>query len=212
MIYVILISIIMIISVVAIGMINAITGATNFIFKLPRIYILLSLLVLISGPIMAVLIYVQNFKLSFVPDALRVNTISYSKEESWGLGPGGNEAGIRIYPLPEEIAEIIKTRGMEFFKNLPENKNQRKRKWRGRYGVWHETPISENRYWKRNNGDILDIYDYICRYGFCIQIDKSVLDQAAEIINTKGNYYAYGRIGLIVVSPTKKVVIYMYNG
>ena len=58
----------------------------------------------------------------------------------------------------------------------------------------------------------LDIYDYICAYGFCIEIDEAVRTQAMEIVNSKGNYYAYGRIGLIVVSPSKKLVLYMYNG
>ena len=27
-----------------------------------------------------------------------------AKEKSWGFGPGANEAGIRLYPLSEKIA------------------------------------------------------------------------------------------------------------
>lgn len=180
--------------------------------KLSRVYFFLILSMLIASPIAAFKIYERGFKLSVVPDALQVSSISYSEEESWGFGPGGNEAGIRVYPLSEKIANQITKRGIEFFNNLPANKNQQERRWRGQYGSWNETPIKEDRYWKQKEGEDLEIYDYICRYGFCIKIDDTVVGQVTDIINSEGNYYAYGRIGLIVVSPSKKLVIYMYNG
>ena len=180
--------------------------------KLPRAYFIFIITILIASPIVAFKIYERGFKLSVVPDALQVSSISYSEEESWGFGPGGNEAGIRVYPLSEKIANQIAKRGIEFFNNLPPNKNQKNRRWRGKYESWNETPVKEDRYWKQKEGGDLDIYDYICRYGFCISIDEKVVGQATDIVNSEGNYYAYGRIGLIVVSPSKKLVIYMYNG
>lgn len=180
--------------------------------KLTRGWFVLLVSFLIASPVVAFKIYERDFKLSVVPDALQVNSITYSEEESWGFGPGGNEAGIRVYPLSEEIANQITKRGIEFFNNLPANKNQQNRRWRGRYSLWNQTPVKEDKYWKKKSEIGLDIYDYICRYGFCIEIDDEVVRQATEIINSKGNYYAYGRIGLIVVSPAKKLVLYMYNG
>ena len=72
--------------------------------------------------------------MSVIPDALHVSSISYREEESWGFGPGGNEAGIWIYPLSEEVANHISQSGMEFFKELPPNQNQRERDLRGIYG------------------------------------------------------------------------------
>ena len=191
----------------------AIIAGTIFAHKkLRRVHFFLILSVLIASPIVTFKVYERDFKLSVVPDALQVNSISYSEEESWGFGPGGNEAGIRVYPLPEEVANQITRRGIEFFNNLPANENQRKRRWRGRYGSWNVTPVKEDFYWKQKEEGGLDIYDYICRYGFCIEIDGAVVGQATDIINNEGNYYAYGRVGLIVVSPTKKLVLYMYNG
>ena len=62
--------------------------------KLPRSYFFFLFLTLITSLIVALKIYERNFKLSVVPDALQVGSIAYSKEESWGFGPGGNEAGI----------------------------------------------------------------------------------------------------------------------
>jgi hypothetical protein len=182
--------------------------------KLPRLYSLLLLVALIVGPFMAFKSYERSFMLSVVPDALHVTSISYSKEESWGFGPGGNEAGIRIYPLSNQVADEISQKGIEFFNNLPPNKDQDSRRWRGNYSEWSQTPISaDGKRWKsKKETGSLNIYDYICAYGFCIEIDDAMLKQATEIINSKGSYYAYGRIGLIVVSPSKKLVLYMYNG
>ena len=194
------------------ALIAIIAGVVFAYKKLTHRHFSLLLLLLVTSPIVAFKIYERDFMLSVVPDALKIRSISYSEEESWGFGPGGNEAGIRVYPLSEEIANQITERGIEFLNNLPANKNQQNRRWRGRYESWNETPLKESEYWKRKGKMGLDIYDYICRYGFCIQIDETIAGQAADIINSEGGYYAYGRIGLIVVSPAKKLVLYMYNG
>jgi hypothetical protein len=171
---------------------------------------LLALLIVI--PLAAFKTYERNFMLSVVPEALQVNSIVYSKEESWGFGPGGNEAGIRTYPLKGEIANLISIQGIEFFNSMPANQKQANRDWRGRYGDWAETPISSISWKNKEETGSLDIYDYICAYGFCIDIDDAVVKEATQIMNSKGSYYAYGRIGLIVVSPSRKLVLYMYNG
>lgn len=157
--------------------------------------------------------YEKSFMLSAVPDALHAQSVSYSKEESWGFGPGGNEAGIRTYPLSDSVVRDIAQRGMEFFRNMPPNKDQQERRWRGYYGNWAETPVASGERWQPRQGSgTLHIYDYICRYGFCIDIDPDIVSMANSIVNSAGSYYAYGRIGLIVVSPEHKLVVYMYNG
>jgi len=194
------------------ALITIIAGIVFAYKKLTHRHFALLILILVVSPVAAFKFYERGFKLSVVPDALQVDSISYSKEESWGFGPGGNEAGIRVYPLSDEIANQIMKRGIEFFNNLPANNDQKNRRWRGRYESWNETPIKESKYWKQKGGGGLDMYDYICRYGFCIEIDNEVISQATDIINSEGSYYAYGRIGLIVVSPAKNLVIYMYNG
>jgi hypothetical protein len=181
--------------------------------KLPRFYYVLLFCTLVTVPVAALKVYERGLMLSVTPDALDVNSISYSKEESWGFGPGGNEAGIRVYPLSKEIAKQISEHGIDFFNNMPPNKNQRKRRWRGSYYNWSETPIRVDHHWQPNEKTKnFDIYDYICAYGFCIDIEPKVVDEANAIVNGAGSYYAYGRIGLIVVCPSKKLVLYMYNG
>ncbi len=156
--------------------------------------------------------YERKFNLEVIPDALEVRTVSYRNEESWGFGPGGNEAGILIYPLPEDVSRKALRGGIKYFENLPPNQDQQSRNWRGRYELWSETPIREDR-WEINPGTgLLNVTDYICAYGFCIHIPPDRLKQVNEIISRPGSFYARGRIGIIVVSPEQKLVLYFYNG
>ena len=181
--------------------------------RLPRIWFVLLVTLLIGGPLAAFKLYDRRFALEVVPDALKVDSIAYRKEESWGFGPGGNEAGIRVYPLSEELAGTIEQRGLDFFLNLAPNEDQSSRDWRGLYEDWAETPVKSDQRWKADaQTGHLDVYDFICAYGFCIDIKAAVVDEANSIVNRRGSYYAYGRIGLIVVSPEKRLVIYLYNG
>lgn len=178
----------------------------------PGKFIVLVLL-LIAPPFIAYKSYERDFKLGVVPDALNVSSISYSEEESWGFGPGGNEAGIRTYPIPEAISKKIAENGISYFEAMPPNRKKRKGYWQGVYSNWQETPIKTDKYWKPRKGtNSLNIYDYICRYGFCIDIKPSVVAEANAIVNSPGSYYAYGRNGLIIVNPERNLVLFIYNG
>lgn len=157
--------------------------------------------------------YHLDFMLSVVPDALGVHSVSYRKEESWGFGPGGNEAGVRVYPLEEQIAVQVREGGLAFLSNMPANKNQEGRRWRGAYSEWRETPIKSSEHWR---SDIMsgrfEVYDYVCRYGFCVEIENDIVEEVGLIVNSSGSYYAYGRVGLIIVSPSWRKIIYLYSG
>jgi hypothetical protein len=179
--------------------------------KLPKRIFIALIVLLIAVPVVGFKMYERRFMLSVVPDALDVSAIAYSKEESWGFGPGGNEAGIRVYPLPEHVSKEIEARGIDYFKTMPPNTDQHDREWRGSYSKWEETPIKRERHWDSGK-QRLDIYDYICAYGFCIDIEPDIVRQANGIVNAPDSYYAYGRIGVIVVSPENNLVLYFYNG
>ena len=189
----------------------ALIGAIVSLNKRRYYFLLLACPLVLATSIAGYKVYERSFHLSFVPDALGVSSITYTKEESWSFGPGGNEAGITLYRLPDSTAEQIEKLGIGYFLNLPPNYNQQSRRWRGLYKSWSATPIREDRRWRRSEGE-LQVYDYVCRYGFCISIDRDVLTQVTGIINSEGSYYAYGRVGAIVVSPSNRLVVYLYNG
>lgn len=119
-----------------------IAGGVYAYRKLPGYLFLLLVILAMAMPIAVFTNYERRFMLSFAPDALEVHSIGYREEESWGrFGPGGNEAGIRVYPLPDKIARQVSEQGLEFLDNLPPNQDQGSRRWRGYYGEWSETPI-----------------------------------------------------------------------
>jgi hypothetical protein len=197
--------------------IATITGLIYAYKKLSRLKflcIIAFLVCLIAVTFIGCKIDERNFMLSVVPDALGVNSISYQKEESWGYGLSGKEVGIRVYPLPEKISKEIEGRGIEFFNSMPPNQDQIYRDQRGKYDNWAETPIQsfDRRKPNKGNGSLNLFYDYICVYDFCRDINSEVLAQVNSIANSKGSYYAYGRSGLIIVSPSKKIVSYIYKG
>jgi len=176
--------------------------------KLPFPYFLLVIFIFITVPYITFELYERNFKLSVIPDPLYVNSISYSEEKLWGFGPGGNETGIRVYPLSEQVAQKISKQGINFFTNIPSNQNQAG----VHYYNWLPTPVKPDRFWKpREDSTEFNIYDYICAYGFCIDIKPTIVEEANAIINTTGSYYAYGSSSLIIVSPEKKLVLYLYR-
>jgi hypothetical protein len=191
----------------------AITTAIVFTYKkLGPGFFLLLLASLLLASTAAWKHYEHEFVLQAVPDALQVRSILYANDESWGFGPGGNEAGIRFYPLSDEVAFRIGRGGINYLQQLPPNKDQPSRDWRGRYEQWSETPIQGDHWKIDENTGLLNVTDYICAYGFCIDIPTDRLRQANEIVSKPGSFYARGRIGTIVVSPKEKLVLYFYNG
>lgn len=180
--------------------------------KLPIWAFLLIIGFLVAAPVAAYKNFERRFYLSHVPDALAVSTITYELQESWGFGPGGNEAGILVYPLSDQLSRQVEQGGVKFLQNMPRNQNQETRGWQGNYETWLETPAA-NPQWKPDaKTGRLNVMDYICVYGFCIDVAPEVVAEANEIVNSAGSYYAQGRIGIIVVSPKKKKVLYFYNG
>lgn len=190
-----------------------IVGALIYVYKKFRfkgVLLLVASLVLVPTALWKS--YERKLILQAVPDALEVRSVSYRNEESWGVGPGGNEAGIRFYPLSEDVSREVGRGGIQYFEQLPPNKDQQSRSWRGHYAQWRETPIRGD-HWKIDPGTgLLNVTDYICAYGFCIDIPSDRLKQANEIVSRPGSFYARGRIGIIVVSPEQKLVLYFYNG
>lgn len=190
-----------------------IVGALIYAYRKLRLrWFLVLVAALFLAPVVIWKSYERQLILEAVPQALGVRTVSYRLEESWGFGPGGNEAGIRFYPLSEDIARAVGKGGVKYLDQLPPNSDQESRDWRGQYGRWNETPIRGDHWQINTNTGLLNVIDYICTYGFCIDIPQERLKQANEIVSKPGNFYAYSRNGIIVVSPDQRLILYFYNG
>lgn len=156
----------------------------------------------------------ERFALSFVPDGLGVSTILYSKEESWGYWwlplPGDNEFGVRIYALSESVAQQILKQGPAFFATMPSNTGRASREWRGVYRKWVPTPfVSPDDIKSQQRSFPLSYAEVDPEGGFTI--DPAFRIQLRRILRSPGSYYAFGRVGIIVVSPGERRVVFMYN-
>jgi len=178
--------------------------------------------VLLSAVVLGVVLARQSaltsHHLSFVPPAMEVSDILYVAEESWGFGPGGNETGIIVYQMPPLTRERIEREGILWLSSL-EGSGDR---WRGRYTMWHQTPYSADAagdfdFWSLGEmgescGHAEGIARYMFRYGFCIPFDEDIEALANEALEAPGGFYAFGRIGLLILIPEKNRIIYAYNG
>ncbi len=92
----------------------------------------------------------------------------------------------------------------------------------GAYKGWRETPVAPDGSWfvdfSEWGGDIREVivgvYTYICHRGliYCVIVDQTLIEEANAIALRRGSYYAYdGQGALIIVSPGKERVIYLYQ-
>ncbi|WP_156510543.1 hypothetical protein [Labrenzia sp. OB1] len=156
--------------------------------------------------------------LKFVPDAMDVWWVDYALEESWGFGPGGKEAGIIVFDMPVKTKQHLASGGLDWLENMPPNGRSG---WQGRYRNWKSTPIPANEKWAapENCSDSPESngYHYNCpsvtRYlGALIRVDRDVAQMVDEAVFSSGAYYAYGRVGMIILIPERARIVYIYAG
>jgi len=185
-------------------------GVVVAFVKAPRTMLALSA-ALVLASVSAWRLTLRAHHLGHVPGALEVTRLLYVSEESWGFGPGGNEAGFLAYALPERTAVQIANEGLGWFDRLQDG--HRSEGWRGRFGDWQRTPVEADTRWQPDPASArMEVLDYVCAYGFCIDIDHVQLRAAEDAINSPGSYYAHGRIGLVVIVPHARRVYFLYNG
>ncbi len=148
---------------------------------------------------------------SYVPEGLGVNKILFAAEDSWGFGPGGNETGVIVYELPEGVAEEIRHGGTDYLAKLPPRSGSN-HDWHGRFERWQSTPITSDRAWFAEKDASPRIANYLNQYGFGIPIDVQIERDIDDVISKQGSYFAYGRIGMLIVIPEIHRVVFAYAG
>jgi hypothetical protein len=126
--------------------------------------------------------------------------------------------------MPETTYDALQTGGIEWLQNLSSNS------WsgsQGRYDEWHSTPVPETEVWaspEACDSGMSDFYSitqhpicpsiasYMAKYGYWIPFDAEIESLANEAVFSPGAYYSYGRIGILIVIPGKRRLIYVYNG
>lgn len=158
-----------------------------------------------------------SFENGRIPSNTRVEQTIFSKEEAWGLGPGGNEAGLLIYELNSEDAAHLVSRE-RFLKSSDQIRSEIDPA-DSSYYEWKRTPIpnilqeSENECADRTESSTLRIEDYIQQYCYFITVDPAYKQMVDKIIALPGSYHAFGDGGsLIIVAPRQRKIVLAYAG
>ncbi len=159
----------------------------------------------------------RGHRLSFVPEAMGVSNILYAAEESsWGFGPGGNGTSIIVYEMPTAIAARLQAQGLKYLEDLP----QQSTGWRGQYSTWLSTPVTSDPRWEwprslaglHGGWSSPGIGDYLFRNGDLLRLDQGIEQLVNDAILRPGSYYAYGRIGVIILIPASRRIVFAYRG
>ncbi len=161
-----------------------------------------------------------GFYLSVVPDEFNVYWISYLKQDGAGIGPGACESGIRVFSLPEDVAKKIDSGGVSYLSSLQSQSKNNSDNWRKRYDNWQQTPIHVTRHWTdymslRDDTDYSkekpSVLFYMDAHGCSPKIAQDVLELVDKAIVSKGNYYAQRSSGVMILIPSEKKAVYVFN-
>lgn len=151
---------------------------------------------------------------SMTPPCLGVLKVIYSKEETWGIGPGSNQTGIVVFELPGDIANDIDQRGRGFFDQcaLARTVAASGRKTRTSY-TWQATPVLvEATGADMNNVLTHNIGEYLDKYGFGIAIDRQVEQDIDNALTSQDNWVQDAGSRLIIVMPKASKLVFAYRG
>lgn len=158
----------------------------------------------------------RSRQLRYLPAAMGVSRVLYAQEDDFGsVGlPGDNETGIILYEMPEAVVRELSSNAPAYLDTISLPIGDR----RGGFENWHRTPVTVDERWPRGSYEgrwkwvSPGIGDYMGRYGFAIPFDADVERLVNDAIFKPGSYYAYGRIGLIILIPAVQRVVFVYSG
>jgi hypothetical protein len=162
--------------------------------------------------------------LSFVPDSMNVWWVRHASEETWGsLGlPGDNEIGIIVYDMPDRVRQGLQDNGLAWLDSISIDHTGD----RAMYGDWRTSPIPTNLRWTDpaqcppSNTDRYrivypngcpSITGYFGGYGLPASFDPEVEKMVNKAFATPGSFYAFDRIGILILIPVQERIVYIYS-
>ncbi len=147
-----------------------------------------------------------------IPSALHATGMSYRKEDFGGIGPGANEAGVVVYPLPAAVVGQIERQGMAFFDALGPD-------WSG----WGASPVVMGDDWgpaPQSAGYFVSASPLELRLNrypgggeVSAGVSPDIRDRIDAAITQAGSYYAFRPGGgLIIVNPARAEAYFVFSG
>jgi hypothetical protein len=148
------------------------------------------------------------------PPCLGVLKVVYSKEETWGFDPGGNETGIVIFELPRAIVNDIEQQGLRFLNQCASTRviDESGRKTQTLY-TWQATPVLVEATGPDMNKVLThNIGEYLRKYGFEIVIESKVEQDVDNALTSPGNWVDDNGSRLIIIMPKASKLVFAYRG
>ena len=183
--------------------------------------------------------YTRNHSLSYLPEEMKVSHALYAQEEPWFEEPWffdiskEEKRGLIMYSLSKEIAAKLATDGINYLSSFTSANLREAPGWRDDIINWRTTPIPiEDDIWHKIPGSVDYFYtlhqisettlDTSTVQGLAQFVDYTINREDREfsrepvlllfykVMETPGNFYAYGRSSIIVVAPSINRVFYLY--
>jgi hypothetical protein len=108
--------------------------------------------------------------------------------------------GTAIYRLSDQTAKSIQEMGLEYFSNSKQSRGYADTYHK--YGEWQETPRKD---WKRSENWS---YELLCGGAIKKSLYKKIVDSG----QIHGSYYSFTPEAVLMVIPSKNLVVFSYNG
>ena len=142
----------------------------------------------------------RRHHLALLPPALGVTERLVAFEVAYGWGPGGNEAGVILYRMPEALAVALLD-GAEPADSLD----------------WQSTPFvaegpSDGALGPCEGDACARIERFLWRYGHGVDLPHDVQEMVDRALIAPGNRVGVTRSGLVLLISGEKRVVYAYAG
>lgn len=169
---------------------------------------------------------------SRLPSELELAKPSYEANLSHTFGPGGLNHSIWIYDIPPNVLGEISRSGLSYLNSLPSTQNYQTNKFRSQFystekywkpfKEWQNTPIVQDDKWIRKSWIVgrkpqPTLSQFIAKNDdseFIKSIPPDTYDLIQRMIQSEGNYYAYGgyrNMGVLILSPSDKKALYLFR-
>lgn len=185
--------------------------------------------VVFSGLAALMLIGFVSFKFAervhlkgFLPPAFGNVSVLSTTSFVAGFGPGGHDAVLAFFKLPSDVASILTKEGIDWLQSAESSVMQRRAR---QEGDWIPTPLNGSSFEWTNAKNCQSEWNpphaghscpgiaaYLEGYGFLGRLSTSQTEVVDEILFSEGSYISKRRLGYLIVSPQRRLVVFAHAG
>lgn len=184
---------------------------------------LIAVALVVLAPVIAWQAFIYSWYQGVLPLGVDAPLVTYRKTESYGVGPGGDAAGILVYRMTEATAARIAQGGVAYLNaSAAENGrlltiDERQRRSRRVYSDWRPTPVDMERFGDGHGEDRCGgrpgIRAYLGGFSFRCRVRRSILDKTDRLLSMPGAFYGSRNHedAIVIVSPKTREVVFAYR-